>query len=218
MGIRAIIEQRKECTETGHHIEGVIKNLRNLVTEVEDEMAKGSIFLGADGPETEENRFTTKDVLKYMYIEPQSDIKVNALLHNHIIDNPSKKILVQADGGVGKSTLLAKIYKELAKKFLTEELVCPIYYSLRRQKLQPTSLEAIISLRKGSSIVLPKTDSCEFVILIDGLDEINNRRAELCGIEDLSLKDLRLRGNKSPAPPVEPPQRGAVLTAQGLRP
>jgi len=47
---------------------------------------------------------------------------------------------------------------------------------------------------------------------------INNRRAELCGIEDLSLKDLRLRGNKSPAPPVEPPQRGAVLTAQGLRP
>jgi len=48
--------------------------------------------------------------------------------------------------------------------------------------------------------------------------KINNRRAELCGIEDLSLKDLRLRGNKSPAPPVEPPQRGAVLTAQGLRP
>jgi len=35
---------------------------------------------------------------------------------------------------------------------------------------------------------------------------IKNPRRKQRGIEDLSLKDLRMRRNKSPAPPVEPPQ------------
>jgi hypothetical protein len=30
---------------------------------------------------------------------------------------------------------------------------------------------------------------------------MNNRRAEPCGIEDLTLQSSRMRGNKSPAPP-----------------
>jgi len=37
-------------------------------------------------------------------------------------------------------------------------------------------------------------------------ESIKNPRRKQRGIEDLSLKDLRTRGNKSPAPPVEPPQ------------
>jgi hypothetical protein len=45
-----------------------------------------------------------------------------------------------------------------------------------------------------------------------GLSIIKNPRRKQRGIEDLSLKALRMRGNKSPAPPVVPPQGAGYLT------
>jgi hypothetical protein len=43
------------------------------------------------------------------------------------------------------------------------------------------------------------------------LNEINNPRRKQRGIEDFSLKSLRMWGNKSPTPPVLRPKRGWVL-------
>lgn len=121
--------------------------------------------------------FSKEDLLKDMYIEPQSDVSVDCLLHSYIIQNPSKKILVQADGGVGKSTLLAKVYKELAEKFRMEgsSNACPLYYDLKGQPLNSITLKRMILLQENSEgIVLSNFNCCEYVILIDGLDEIKN--------------------------------------------
>jgi hypothetical protein len=39
-----------------------------------------------------------------------------------------------------------------------------------------------------------------------------------CGIEDFSLKSLRMRGNKSPAPPAGSAPRGGVLNPKRATP
>jgi hypothetical protein len=46
---------------------------------------------------------------------------------------------------------------------------------------------------------------------------IKNPRSKLRGIEDFSLKYLRMWGNKSPAPPVFRP-KGRGIKPKGLRP
>ena len=144
-----------------------IEKLKSLVTEKRDEILARRLISNEIG-------FSTNDLLnEKMYIEPQSDIKVSGLLHDYIIGNPFKKILIQADGGVGKSTLLAKVYTELADNFMKgSSTVCPLYYNLSRRELLPTPLRKII----GG--IVSNYDCCQYVILIDGLDEIKNTDAD----------------------------------------
>jgi len=47
--------------------------------------------------------------------------------------------------------------------------------------------------------------------------EIKNPRRKQRSIEDLYLRALRIRGNISPAPPDEPPQRGGELDPKGFK-
>ena len=144
----------------------VVKKLQEKVTEEWKKMAK-KYFLSE-----EIGGFPTEDLLNYIYIEPQSDIKVNDLLHNYITGNGSKKILVQADGGVGKSTLLAKIYKELEEKFSEKKsFICPLIYNLNGIEPRSISLEKLISLQ---GVEKSNYNCCQYIILIDGLDEIKN--------------------------------------------
>ena len=50
-----------------------------------------------------------------------------------------------------------------------------------------------------------------FLPLPVGINGMNLRRAEPYGIEDLTLKSLCIRGNRSPAPPAWTAPRGAIL-------
>lgn len=115
--------------------------------------------------------FSMRELLEEMYIQPHSNVKKDEELHTYISNISEKKILIRGDGGVGKTTLLAKIYCEMANSFLNSNIY-PLYLSLNGKPLCGITIQVSLEFEPNIDLKVFNYECCQYIILIDGLDEV----------------------------------------------